>query len=948
MEVKSSDFSDVFVSYRRKDVEFTKQLVEELQKAGKECWIDWEDIPPGSVGFSDDIKRGLEGADAFIAILTPDYLESPYCMDLELKYAVELKKKLIPIVLKKFDGYDIPADISHINWVYFTPHAGHENTFDESLPKVMQALDTDLEHVRTHKRLLLRALEWDANERKNSYLLRGNVLTEAEAWLAAAPDKIPDPTELHTQFIYESRKAAAAQQRQLLMIASVAAVFMAFLAVFAGFQWRAAELNKQEALTQKGIAEENAITAQNNADESRSLALAANAQLNLNSNNLDLAVALALEGSFIDQAPQDTILVLDEAAYLPGTRFLLEGHEGRVSAVALHPDQQHILSGGEDTKIIMWDITTGEMLSELTGHEVPILSIVFNNEGDIAASADSDGTVIVWDTVAGTEIRRFEEEHDAANVIIFAPDDNSLIVGYADGIVDRYDIESGDLIWQQTDHANAVTALDISPDGTQFIAGEGRGSTDNPTALLISDLETGEVLSTTTEVGVRVNDIAYTADGETVLLALAQSTLIEWSLADNTIADEFEGHRALLFGVDVSADGRYAVSVSDDTIARLWSIDGRRQDLWSFSGHVRAVTDLVITNDGKTLVTSSGDATLRVWDIENGAVEQTMTGHTWNVANVDFGADDNEGYSASWDEQVIRRNLETGETSLVFEDHEQFTTGLDYNPATGTVITSGGSNELLVWNPETNDIIYRLDAAHTGQWITNAVMTHDGQQAVSVDNSGGIGFWNLEDGTLLSSQQVEAGIRDVAISADDEQVVIGTADGQIILFNLATQTETTRWTIAGSPTAWSVALVPNSNNIAVGQSNNRISLFDSTGNLIRTFNGHAGEVNSIAISEDGTLLVSGSADFSLRLWDIETGLELRRLNMNERVISVSLNSDASQALVGLANNGLTLLVNIQQQDKEDLLQWVENNRYITDFTCLQREFYRLGIGACSE
>jgi pantoate kinase len=59
MEVKSSDFSDVFVSYRRVDVEFTKKLVEALQADGKQVWIDWEDIPPGSVGFSDDIKRGL-------------------------------------------------------------------------------------------------------------------------------------------------------------------------------------------------------------------------------------------------------------------------------------------------------------------------------------------------------------------------------------------------------------------------------------------------------------------------------------------------------------------------------------------------------------------------------------------------------------------------------------------------------------------------------------------------------------------------------------------------------------------------------------------------------------------------------------------------------------------------------------------------------------------------
>lgn len=88
----AGDFSDVFISYRRVDFEFTKKLVDALIEAGKEVWVDWEDIPPGSVGFSADIKRGLEGTDAFIAILTPDYLTSSYCVELELRYAIELKR----------------------------------------------------------------------------------------------------------------------------------------------------------------------------------------------------------------------------------------------------------------------------------------------------------------------------------------------------------------------------------------------------------------------------------------------------------------------------------------------------------------------------------------------------------------------------------------------------------------------------------------------------------------------------------------------------------------------------------------------------------------------------------------------------------------------------------------------------------------------------------------
>jgi WD40 repeat protein len=941
MEVKSSDFSDVFVSYRRVDVEFTKKLVEALQADGKQVWIDWEDIPPGSVGFSDDIKRGLEGADAFIAVLTPDYLASPYCMELELKYAVELKKKLIPVVLKKFDGQVIPADISHINWIYFTPHAGHENSFEESLPKVKQALDTDLVHVRTHKQFLLRALEWNNNERKPSYLLRGNVLNEAESWLAAATDKVPNPTELHAQFTLESRKAATAQQRRLIAFASVAAVVMAILSVFAAFQWREAERNKQ-------IAEANEQLAVRNAEESRSLALAANSQLNLNNNNLDLAIALALQGSTIPEPPQDTVLVLDEAAHLPGTQFVLRGHEGAVNAVALNAAENRVLSGGADTKLFLWNIETGEQVAELIGHEAAINSIAFQHVGETAASADANGMVILWDTATGEEIRRFEAEHDAANVVVFTPDDESLLVGYTDNTVIRYDAASGDVIWEQTEHANAVTALAISPDGTQFAAGEGEGSDDNPTTLIISELESGEVISSTSEIGTAINDIDYAPSGNALYLALTRLNIVVWDIAENQIIRELAGHTGNVWATSLTADGSMLVSVSEDYFARLWAIGGTNDgtELWRFAGHLAAVEDLAVTANGKTLVTASRDGTLRVWQTQNGAVEQTMRGHSELVANVDFGADDTEGYSVSWDGLAVRWDLEAAETSVVFNEIQSFITGLDYDPTTGLVLLSNAYNELVLWNPATNEIVYNLDAFHES-WVTNVAFTSDGTRAVSVANDGGIAFWNLTDGTLINGFVVaDLKIRDVDISSDDAQAVVITSTGVIIVYDMATQEEVTRWVSGGNIAGWSVQFLPNSTQVAIAQADNNITLYDSAnGDLIRTFTGHSGSVNDIDVSDDGTLLLSGSEDRSLRLWDIAMGTELRRLNLDNNVLSVALNSGTTQALVGLENTAL-LLVNIQPQSAEELMEWTRANRFVADFTCIQRQFYRLDMGDC--
>src|SRR5688500_8057090 len=123
-----ANFSDVFISYRRVDVDFTKEIDKALKATSREVWVDWEDIPPGVEGFTDEIQQGIEGADAFLAILSPSYLESEYCI-MELKEALRLKKRVIPVILKKFEPLPAPEGIGHINWIYFVPHAGQENKF---------------------------------------------------------------------------------------------------------------------------------------------------------------------------------------------------------------------------------------------------------------------------------------------------------------------------------------------------------------------------------------------------------------------------------------------------------------------------------------------------------------------------------------------------------------------------------------------------------------------------------------------------------------------------------------------------------------------------------------------------------------------------------------------------------------------------------------------------
>ena len=59
-------------------------------------------------------------------------------------------------------------------------------------------------------------------------------------------------------------------------------------------------------------------------------------------------------------------------------------------------------------------------------------------------------------------------------------------------------------------------------------------------------------------------------------------------------------------------------------------------------------------------------------------------------------------------------------------------------------------------------------------------------------------------------------------------------------------------------------------NVFLGHDDNKV--WDAvTGEIINTLTGHSGSVTSVSFSPDGSRIVSGSQDNSVRVWDAVTG-----------------------------------------------------------------------------
>jgi WD40 repeat protein len=98
---------------------------------------------------------------------------------------------------------------------------------------------------------------------------------------------------------------------------------------------------------------------------------------------------------------------------------------------------------------------------------------------------------------------------------------------------------------------------------------------------------------------------------------------------------------------------------------------------------------------------------------------------------------------------------------------------------------------------------------------------------------------------------------------------------------------------------WAVAFSPNGKYVLTGSNQGTIRLWEAeTGREVRGFDGHTGVINSVAFSHDGKYMISASTDATARLWKVETGAEVRRfVGTSDEVLSAAISPDGQYVLI---------------------------------------------------
>ncbi|GAX81966.1 hypothetical protein CEUSTIGMA_g9394.t1 [Chlamydomonas eustigma] len=211
------------------------------------------------------------------------------------------------------------------------------------------------------------------------------------------------------------------------------------------------------------------------------------------------------------------------------------------------------------------------------------------------------------------------------------------------------------------------------------------------------------------------------------------------------------------------------------------------------------------------------------------------------------------------------------------------------DPTSNMLLSASRDKTILVWELERSETNYgyakRSLKGHS-HFVQDVVISSDGQFCLSGSWDGTLRLWDLNTGaTTRRFVGHTKDVLSVAFSVDNRQIVSGSRDKSIRLWNTLGEC---KYTI-GEPEGHSewvscVRFSPITTNpiIVSGGWDKAVKVWNLTNcKLKNNLIGHAGYVNTVTVSPDGSLCASGGKDGVAMLWDLAEGKRLYSLDAGE-------------------------------------------------------------------
>jgi WD40 repeat protein/serine/threonine protein kinase len=299
-------------------------------------------------------------------------------------------------------------------------------------------------------------------------------------------------------------------------------------------------------------------------------------------------------------------------------------------------------------------------------------------------------------------------------------------------------------------------------------------------------------------------------------------------------------HETPVWGLAVSPDDRWAASISDDGVVKVWDIAGRKLEK-TWPAHPKpalsefraaAKCSIAFSPDGRLLATGGSDGG------KGGAVR------LWNTSSFDSTG-------------PLSERLDGPCTGIAFSNDGRHLAALGLNGEVKLwTISDGVATYSKGWNTGLESLARGLAFSPDGSHLIAGA-----QQKAPV-------MWSVSDEKFKNLHEF-TGIASPALISPNGRSLVASASGPhaLRILSLETLQVEQRW-----PTRQAridrLAISGDGRLLAGGYRDGTITVWDTTGeNEARTLMGHEGAPTALAFLRNSPLLVSASADKSVRLWD---------------------------------------------------------------------------------
>ncbi len=414
-------------------------------------------------------------------------------------------------------------------------------------------------------------------------------------------------------------------------------------------------------------------------------------------------MAMSADGKLLAGCVQNVVTVWDGETGQEKISF--NGHVGPIHRVAMSADGQRIVSGGADGAVRVWDTKTGLELICFRGQPVElhvggrrnflkpdeVLGVAVSADGRHIVSGGQDAPMKVWDAKTGQEDLNLTGHTNAVYCVAFTPDSKRIVTGSFDNTIKIWDAETGCRLYLLEGHTGRIVGLAVSADGRRIVSASQDGK------LKIWDAHTGKLEITLACHPGTPTCVAFSPDGKQIVSGGWETTVKIWDVLTGKVTHTFQNHANHVACVSWSPDGKRIASGGSDHTVLVWDPETRKVS-FSLQGHAGAVNCVQWSPDGVSIASASADKTLRVWNAAAGKGKLVLSGHGDEVTGVAWSPDGKRLASVSYDRTVKVWDAETGQGKITLEGHTAQVWGVAWSPDGRRIVSGAWDKTAKVWS----------------------------------------------------------------------------------------------------------------------------------------------------------------------------------------------------------------------------------------------------------